>query len=80
MENLGDALNFMGLEAHFSPDDQAILYLGLKGFPDFSGLATAYVFDAPRAGRSSAPSRRAAKLRPQRGLVAGWLPDRHRPI
>ncbi len=46
MEKLGDELNFMGLEAHFSPDDQAILYLGLKGFPDFSALVTAYVFDA----------------------------------
>jgi WD40 repeat protein len=46
MENLGDALNLMGLSADFSPDDQAILYLGLKGFPDFSDFATAYVFDA----------------------------------
>jgi WD40 repeat protein len=46
IENLGDALNFMGLEAHFSPDDQAILYLGYPVFPDFSGLASAYVFDA----------------------------------
>ena len=45
-ENLGDALNLMGLMADFSPDDQAILYLGLKGFPDFSDFATAYVFDA----------------------------------
>ena len=50
MENLGDALHFMGLEAHFSPDDQAILYLGYPVFPDFSGLATAYVFDA-RSGQ-----------------------------
>ena len=39
------SLNFMGLEAHFSPDDQAILYLGFPGFPDMSGLATAYAFD-----------------------------------
>ncbi len=46
MENLGDALNFNGMEAHFSPDDSAILYLGYEQFPDFSGLATAYVFDA----------------------------------
>ena len=46
MENLGDKLNYRGLEAHFSPDDKAILYLGLTLFPDFSGLATAYVFDA----------------------------------
>ncbi len=46
MENLGDALNYNGLEAHFSPDDSTILYLGLGQFPDFSGLATAYVFDA----------------------------------
>ena len=50
MENLGDALNLNGLEAHFSPDDQAILYLGLKGFPDFSDWATAYVLDA-RSGQ-----------------------------
>ena len=46
MENLGDALNYNGMEAHFSPDDSAILYLGLEQFPDFSGLAAAYVFDA----------------------------------
>jgi WD40 repeat protein len=46
MENLGNALNLNGLEAHFSPDDQYILYLGLGTFPDFSSLATAYVFDA----------------------------------
>jgi WD40 repeat protein len=46
MENLGDKLNFMGLEAHFSPDNKTILYLGFPAFPDFSGLATAYVFDA----------------------------------
>ena len=46
MENLGDALNYNGMEAHFSPDDSAILYLGLEQFPDFSGLNTAYVFDA----------------------------------
>jgi WD40 repeat protein len=46
MENLGDSLNLMGLEAHFSPDNQAILYLGMTGFPDFSRLASAYVFDA----------------------------------
>jgi WD40 repeat protein/DNA-binding SARP family transcriptional activator len=46
MEILGDSLNLMGLEAHFSPDDQTILYLGFSGFPDFSGLATAYAFDA----------------------------------
>jgi len=45
MENLGDALNHSGLEAYFSPDESAILYLGLEQFPDFSGLATAYVFD-----------------------------------
>ena len=44
-EDLGEELNFMGLEAHFSPDDQAILYLGFPGFPDMSGLATAYAFD-----------------------------------
>ncbi|NIV29270.1 MAG: hypothetical protein GWN58_07105, partial [Anaerolineae bacterium] len=46
MEKLGDALNFMGMEAYFSPDDEAILYLGYPMFPDFSGLATAYVFDS----------------------------------
>ena len=46
MQNLGDKLNFMGLQADFSPDNKAILYLGFPGFPDFSGLATAYVFDA----------------------------------
>jgi WD40 repeat protein/class 3 adenylate cyclase len=46
MENLGDALTYMGLSADFSPDDEAILYLGLQGFPDFSGLATAYIFDS----------------------------------
>jgi WD40 repeat protein/serine/threonine protein kinase/DNA-binding XRE family transcriptional regulator len=46
MKTLGDKLNFMGLEAHFSPDNALILYLGFPGFPDFSGLATAYVFDA----------------------------------
>jgi WD40 repeat protein/class 3 adenylate cyclase len=46
MEILGDTLNLMGLEAHFSPDDQAILYTGFKGIPDFSDWTTAYVFDA----------------------------------
>lgn len=46
MQNLADKLNFMGLESHFSPDNKAILYLGFPGFPDFSGLATVYVFDA----------------------------------
>jgi WD40 repeat protein len=45
MENLNDKLNFMGLEVHYSPDNKAILYLGFPVFPDFSGLATAYVFD-----------------------------------
>ena len=45
MENLGDKLNFMGLEAQYSPDNKLILYLGFPVFPDFSGLATAYVFD-----------------------------------
>jgi len=33
------------LEAHFSPDNKSILYIGYPEFPDFSGLATAYVFD-----------------------------------
>ncbi len=46
MEKLGDELNYNGLEAHFSPDDKAILYLGSGTFPDFSPLASAYVFDA----------------------------------
>jgi WD40 repeat protein/DNA-binding SARP family transcriptional activator len=46
MENLGDQLQYMGVEAHFSPDDSAILYFGYKLFPDFSGTKTAYVFDA----------------------------------
>ena len=46
MKNLGDKLHFMGLQADFSPDNKAILYLGFPGFPDFSGLASAYVFDA----------------------------------
>jgi WD40 repeat protein/class 3 adenylate cyclase len=46
MENLGDALNLYGEWALFSPDDSAILYLGHELFPDLSGLATAYVFDA----------------------------------
>lgn len=46
MENLGNTLNYMGLESHYSPDNKAILYIGFPVFPDFSGLATAYVFDA----------------------------------
>ena len=45
MQNLGDKLNFMGLEAHYSPDNKSILYIGFPEFPDFSGLTTAYVFD-----------------------------------
>jgi WD40 repeat protein/class 3 adenylate cyclase len=49
MENLGDALNYNGLAVEFSPDDSALLYLGFEQFPDFSGLATAYVFDAQTA-------------------------------
>jgi WD40 repeat protein len=46
MENLGDALRLNGRDAYFSPDDQAILYVGLGTFPDFSAFATVYVFDA----------------------------------
>lgn len=49
MENLGNKLNYRGMEAHFSPDNKAILYLGFTLFPDFSGLRTAYVFDASSA-------------------------------
>jgi len=45
MQSLGDKLNFMGLQADYSPDNKTILYLGFPIFPDFSGLATAYVFD-----------------------------------
>jgi len=45
MQNLGGKLQFMGLQAHFSPDNRSILYIGFPAFPDFSGLATAYVFD-----------------------------------
>ena len=46
MENLGDTLNLMGLVADFSPNDEAILFLGYSGFPDFSALASANVFDS----------------------------------
>jgi WD40 repeat protein len=46
MENLGDALNLVGLEAHFASDDQAILYLGLERFPDLPEIATADALDA----------------------------------
>jgi WD40 repeat protein len=46
MEKLGDKLNLMGSWSLFAPDDRAILYLGHGMFPDYSGLATAYVFDA----------------------------------
>jgi len=46
MESLGDKLNYMGLDVHYSPDNKSILYIGFPVFPDFSGLATAYVFDA----------------------------------
>ncbi len=73
MEKLGDELNFMGLEAHFSPDDQAILYLGLKGFPDFSALATAYVFDAQSGEIISTFTPGGDNSDPQRSLVAGWF-------
>jgi WD40 repeat protein/class 3 adenylate cyclase len=45
MENLGDSLRLNGRDAYFSPDDRAILYVGLGTFPDFSPFATAYVFD-----------------------------------
>jgi WD40 repeat protein len=50
LENLGDTLNYMGASADYSPDEQAILYLGYRVFPDLSGLATAYVFDS-RSGQ-----------------------------
>jgi WD40 repeat protein/class 3 adenylate cyclase len=46
MESLGDALGYNGAQVAFSPDDSAILYTGYEQFPDLSGLATAYVFDA----------------------------------
>jgi WD40 repeat protein len=46
MENLNDALNYNALATEFSPDESALLYLGYEQWPDFSGLATAYVFDA----------------------------------
>jgi len=45
MENLGNKLNYYGAVAEFSPNDQAILYRGTGLFPDFSGWASAYVFD-----------------------------------
>jgi WD40 repeat protein len=79
MENLGDALNFSGLEAQFSPDDQAILYLGTTLFPDFSGFATAYVFDAKsgeiiRTFTSSSENWiRSAAWSPDGSQVAGGL-------
>lgn len=46
LENLNDKLQYNGVEAHFSPDDSAILYFGYKLLPDLSGTKTAYVFDA----------------------------------
>jgi WD40 repeat protein len=47
MENLNDALNLYPFDdPKFSPDDRSILFLGIKGWPDFSSLASAYVFDA----------------------------------
>jgi WD40 repeat protein len=46
MKKLVDPLHLYGLESHFSPDNQSILYIGTGFFPDFSPLATAYIFDA----------------------------------
>jgi WD40 repeat protein/DNA-binding XRE family transcriptional regulator len=44
-ESMGEALNFVGLDARFSPDNQSFLHLGFTQFPDFSGLATMHIFD-----------------------------------
>jgi WD40 repeat protein len=46
MQNLGEVLNLIGAGAHYSPDNQTILYTGSGAFPDIFGMATAYVFDA----------------------------------
>jgi WD40 repeat protein len=46
MEEMQAALNLMAVWAYFSPDDRAFIYMGNKGFPDFSDDKTAYVFDA----------------------------------
>jgi WD40 repeat protein/class 3 adenylate cyclase len=44
-EGLAAELNYDAMFAFFSPDDQAILYGGFAGFPDFSGLQTIYTLD-----------------------------------
>jgi WD40 repeat protein len=46
MQNLGEVLNLIGAEAHYSPDNQTILYRGSGAFPDIFSMATAYVFGA----------------------------------
>jgi WD40 repeat protein len=70
MENLGEALNYHGVFADFSQDDQKILYVGLEGFPGFEGGETAYVFDA-RSGEIL------RTFTPGVGLVRSiaWSPD-----
>jgi WD40 repeat protein/class 3 adenylate cyclase len=45
-ENLGDALNYIGADAEFSPDNQTILYRGTGGFsPGVLGLENVFIFD-----------------------------------
>jgi WD40 repeat protein len=44
-EGLAADLQYKALYAFFSPDEKEILYAGLEGFPDFSGLGKIYVVD-----------------------------------
>jgi len=44
-ESLGDKLGLVASWTLLSPDDSAILYVGFKGFPDFSDTISAHVFD-----------------------------------
>jgi WD40 repeat protein len=43
--DLTEALQLNNLFTFFSPDDQAILFLGYEGFPDFAGGDTVYALD-----------------------------------
>jgi WD40 repeat protein len=76
MENLGDALNVMGVHAGFSPDDQAILYTGIWVFLISPGWPAPMSL-MPTAGRQSRRSRLATRdsspVQPGRRMDTGSL-------
>ncbi len=46
MEKLVDKLHYYGNGVKFSPDNRALIYIGIRAFNSYADTATAYVFDA----------------------------------